>query len=191
MNISNTELLPLEQIVPSILIMRGQLVLLDSDLASFYGMTSKLFHERLKQSFAILPTDFMFQLSAEEVGALAAQFVTLDSGDHASPYAFTEHGAFIAAMHLDSPRALDIGTQVVRAFVQMRSEVTRLLASKKELAQRVVQLERRFEQHEFVVGLLQTFCDLMRAPGALHLTQAQQADLDRRLHEYERSRGAG
>lgn len=191
MSRNNVELLPVDQVVPSIFIMRGRFVLLDSDLAAFNGIPTSHFHGQLKRNGVRIPTEFMFQLSAEEVRTLAAQCVRSDPCEHAAPYALTEHGVLMAAMVLNTPRAMDTGAQVVRAFVQMRGEVSQLLDSNGGLALSILQLDQRIQSHDLILAILQTFCDIMKAPDALHLTEAQQAELDRLLEEYERSQGGG
>lgn len=91
-----------EHIARSILILRGQRVLLDTELADLYGVTTKRFNEQVRRNRERFPADFMFQLTAEEHAALRSQFATLNAGrgQHRKylPYAFTEHGAFMAAI---------------------------------------------------------------------------------------------
>jgi hypothetical protein len=94
-------LVPVENIVQSILVLRGQRVLLDSELADLYGVATKRFNKQVKRNLARFPADFMFQLSTDEAAALRSQFATLKPGrgQHRKyrPYAFTEHGAIMAA----------------------------------------------------------------------------------------------
>jgi putative addiction module component (TIGR02574 family) len=188
---NSSGLVTVEQIVPSLFIARGQFVLLDCDLAALCGATTKQLHERLARSFAHFPAAFMFQLSAQELGILAAKFVSFSACDDDVPYAFTEHGVLMAAMAFDTPQTIEIGVQVVRAFIQMRDEVRQWLASNAELALQVAQLKQRVEGHDFIVDILETFCELLKAPDALHLTDAQHAELNRLLEQYEKNRDAG
>ena len=107
----------------------------------------------------------MFQLTAEEVGSLRSQFVILNAGrdQHAKylPYAFTEYGAIQAANILNSPRAVEMGVYVVRAFVKLRE----VLASNKELARKLDQLERKLQTHdEAIVGILKAIRELTTTP---------------------------
>ena len=138
-------LLPLETITHHILLLRGQKVLLDTDLAALYDVPTKRFNEQVKRNLERFPADFMFQLTEEEWVALRSQFATLKSGrgQHRKylPYAFTEHGAIMAATILNSPRATEVSVYVVRAFVRLRE----VLASNKELAKRLDDLEQTTE----------------------------------------------
>ena len=138
-------LLPLETITHHILVLRGQKVLLDTDLATLYDVPTKRFNEQVRRNLERFPADFMFQLSAEEWAALRSQFATLKPGRglHRKylPYAFTEHGAIMAATILNSPRATEVSVYVVRAFVRLRE----VLASNTELAKRLDDLERTTE----------------------------------------------
>ena len=122
-----------EQIATAILILRGQRVLQDSELAALYGVSTKRFNEQVRRNRKRFPADFMFQLTAEETSSLRSQFATLKTGRgrHRKylPYVFTEHGAIMAATILNSPRAIEMSVYVVRAFVQLRE----MLASNKEL----------------------------------------------------------
>ncbi len=103
---------PTEEITRAILVLRGHRVLLDSELASLYGATTKRFNEQVRRNRKRFPADFMFQLTAEESSSLRSQFATLKTGrgQHRKylPYVFTEHGAIMAATILDSPRAVEI-----------------------------------------------------------------------------------
>jgi hypothetical protein len=124
--------LQMEEIAQRIQLIRGQRVILDSDLAAFYGETTKRFNQQVRRNLARFPADFMFQLDAEEAQSLRLQFATLDAADESSqdgklgrgryskylPMAFTEHGAIMAATLLGSARATEISVHVVRAFVQ-------------------------------------------------------------------------
>jgi hypothetical protein len=102
---------PVEHIAQSILVMRDQRVLLDTELAVLYGVTTKRFNEQVRRNRERFPEDFMFQLTPEELTSLRSQFATLKGGRgrHRKylPYAFTEHGAIMAATILNSPRAAE------------------------------------------------------------------------------------
>jgi hypothetical protein len=158
-------LIPAEHIAQSILILRGQRVLLDSELAVLYGVTTKRFNEQVKRNLARFPADFMFQLGTDETGALRSQFATLKNGrgHHRKyqPYAFTEHGAIMAATILNSSRAVEMSVHVVRAFVQLRD----LLASNRQLAEKFAELERKVSSHDqAIVGILKAIRELMHPP---------------------------
>jgi hypothetical protein len=153
--------------VESILIVRGQRVLLDSKLAMLYGVSTKRFNEQVKRNLARFPADFMFRLNADEVAALRSHFATLKvgRGRHRKylPYAFTEHGAIMAATILNSPRAVEMSVYVVRAFVKLRG----LLASNRQVAKRFAELERKISSHDqAIVEILKTIRGLMYSPAA-------------------------
>ncbi len=116
---------------------RGQRIVLDSDLAAFYGETTKRFNQQVRRNLDRFPADFMFQLDEEEFSALRLQSATLNSGrgQHRKylPLAFTEHGAIMAATLLASPRATALSVHVVRAFVELKA----MLASNRELRSKV------------------------------------------------------
>ena len=135
-----------QHIARDILVLRGQRVIIDSDLAALYGVTTKRFNEQVRRNRERFPEDFMFQLTAQEAAALRSQFATLKTGrgQHRKylPYAFTEHGAIMAASVLNSPRAVEMSVYVVRAFVRLRE----MLASNRELARQFAQLEDRLEK---------------------------------------------
>ena len=158
-------LVPAQDITRAILVLRGQRVLLDAELATLYGVTTKRFNEQVRRNRERFPEDFMFQLTAEESGSLRSQIATLKAGrgQHRKyrPYAFTEHGAIMAATILNSPRAIEMSVYVVRAFVQLRE----LLSSNKELARRFAQLEARIDKHdEAIAAILSAIRQLMHPP---------------------------
>jgi hypothetical protein len=130
------------QITRAILVLRGYKVLLDAELAALYGVTTKRLNEQVRRNRRRFPVDFLFQLSPEEATVLRSQFATLKSGRgrHRKylPYAFTEHGAIMAAIILNSPRAVEMSVYVVRAFVKLRE----LVSANRALARKLQALER-------------------------------------------------
>jgi hypothetical protein len=164
---------PVTPIAHAILVLRGQRVILDRDLAALYGVTTKRLNEAVKRNAERFPEDFMFRLTAEEASVLRSQFATSKSptrdgrgGARYQPFAFTEHGAIQAANVLNSARAVEMGVHVVRAFVQLRE----LLASNQELAKRVDQLEARIEKKlvshdEAIAAILSAIRNLMNPPA--------------------------
>ncbi|MES3001262.1 MAG: ORF6N domain-containing protein [Pseudomonadota bacterium] len=135
----------IESISLNIASLRGQRVILDADLAALYGVETRRFNEQVKRNLDRFPADFMFQLDADEHQSLRSQFATLKPGrgQHRKylPYAFTEHGAIMAAMILNSPRAVEVSVFVVRAFVRLREAAV----LHKDLAERLASLEERTE----------------------------------------------
>jgi len=169
MTANDNELIPAERIAQAIFLIRGQKVILDVDLAELYEVTTKRFNEQVKRNVERFPQDFMFQLTQEEWDALRSQFATLKTGrgQHRKylPYAFTEHGAIMAATVLNSPRATKVSVYVVRAFVRLRE----ILASNKELALSLAELEsrigRKLDSHEqAIAGILNAIREFMRPP---------------------------
>ena len=130
-----------------IVLARGQKVLLDADLATLYGVEVRTLNQAVKRNEERFPPDFVFQLTAEENEALRSQIVISKSsrgGRRYAPYAFTEHGAIMAASVLNSPRAVEMSIYVVRAFLRLRGA----LATHKELAAKLAELEQRLETHD-------------------------------------------
>ncbi len=142
-------LIPTERITQTILVIRGQKVILDADLAGLYGVTTKRLNEQIKRNVDRFPSDFMFRLSKVETAALRSQNATTKGrgGRRYSPYAFTEHGAIMAANVLSSPLATEVSIYVVRAFIKLREE----LSSHQALARKIAQLEHKYDAQFKVV----------------------------------------
>ena len=139
--------LSIEDIAQCIRIVRGKRVLLDADLAAFYGVSTKRFNEQVRRNQSRFPADFMFSLSGEEFAALRSQFATSNigrGGRRYAPYVFTEHGAIMAATLLNTPRATEISVHVVRAFIELRD----LVAGNRAFAVKLGQLERKVASHD-------------------------------------------
>jgi phage regulator Rha-like protein len=147
-----------------ILLIRGVRVILDSDLAELYGVEVKRLNQQVKRNIRRFPDDFVFQLSADEAANLRSQFVTSSSGHGGRrylPYAFTEHGAIMAASILNSERADDMSIFVVRAFIRMREA----LAANQQIIAKLSELEHRVEGHDSdIQDLIQAIRELMEPP---------------------------
>lgn len=143
-------------------VIRGQRVMLDADLAELYEVETKRLNEQVKRNAGRFPADFMFQLSDEEFANLKSQFATSSwGGRRARPYAFTEHGAIMAASVLNSDRAVEMSVYVVRAFVQLRE----LMLNHKALAQKLTELERRVSDHDHsLLDVIEALRELTAAP---------------------------
>lgn len=159
--------LPIERIAQSILVIRGQKVMIDADLAELYGVATKRLNEQVKRNLDRFPEDFMFQLSQPEKDEVVANCDHLVKLKYSKslPFAFTEHGALMAASVLNTPRAVEVSVYVVRAFVALRE----LLAGNKELAAKLAELEgrieRKLETHDqAIAGLIDAIRELMRTP---------------------------
>jgi hypothetical protein len=138
-------LIPMERIERAILLIRGQKVMLDADLAALYGVKVKALVQALKRNIERFPDDFMFQLTPEEYGALRSQIVTLKSGrgQHRKflPYVFTEQGVAMLSSVLNSKRAITVNIEIMRAFVRLRQ----ILASHTDLARKLEALEKKYD----------------------------------------------
>src|SRR3984893_364995 len=144
-----------------IMILRGQKCNLDTDLAELYGVSVGRFNEQVKRNQERFPADFMFQLTAKEDQILRSQIV-ISSQTHGGrrypPYAFTEHGAIMAATVLNSNRAIEMSVFVVRAFVRMRE----MLVKNRQLAAKINELDRRLETHDTAIqDLIEAIKELM------------------------------
>ena len=155
---------PVEGMDSQIHLIRGQRVMLDSVLAAIYGVTTAALNQALKRNRNRLPGDFAFQLTAEESAALRSQIVISNKprgGRRYLPWVFTEHGAIMLAMLLNSERAVEMSVFVVRAFVQMRE----VLLGSKQLAAKLAELERRVGGHDEVIAdLITAIRKLLEAP---------------------------
>jgi len=139
-------MIPDERIEKTILLIRGQKVIIDADLAELYGVTTKRLNEQVRRNRSRFPEDFILQLTTEEKSEVVANCDHLSKLKFSKtlPYAFTEHGAIMAASILNAPRAIEASIFVVRAFVKLRE----MLATHKELAQKLLELEQRLEDHD-------------------------------------------
>jgi hypothetical protein len=145
--IGNQSLIPVEQIETMIYWIRGQRVMLDADLARIYGVSTARLNQQVSRNRGRFPEDFMFQLTRGEFDALMLQFATSKAGRGGRrklPFVFTEYGAIMLASVLNSVIAVQASIQVVRAFVRLRA----LLATHKELAQKLTDLERKLLHHD-------------------------------------------
>ncbi len=142
-------MVPEERIERKILLLRGHKVMLDSDLAGLYEVPVWALNQAVKRNLERFPEDFMFQLTWDEVLASRSQFVILKRGQNFkyAPYAFTEQGVAMLSSVLRSKRAIQVNVEIMRAFVRLRQ----MLASHKELAQRLEALEGRYDAQFKVV----------------------------------------
>ena len=141
--------IPPERIERSILLLRGERVLLDADLAELYGVSTKVLVQAMKRNLDRFPPDFMFQLTEDEFASLRSQIVTSKGrgGRRYPPYVFTEHGVAMLSSVLNSERAVRVNIEIVRAFIRLRQ----FLASHAELAQKLEALEKKSDEQFQVV----------------------------------------
>ena len=160
-----------------ILLLRGQRVMLDADLADLYGVETRALNQAVKRNAERFPSDFMFQLTAVE----KAEVVT--NCDHLAklryspslPYAFTEHGALMLGNVLKSSRAVEVSLLVVRAFVQIRE----MLSAHKDISAKLDQMERKLSSHDqAIAGLIDAIRQLMAPPAPTRRGIGFTADID-------------
>jgi hypothetical protein len=140
-----------EKIVSSIYFIRGEKVMLDSDLASLYAVETRTLKQAVKRNIKRFPEDFMFELTREEYNSLTSQIVILKKGrgEHSKylPFAFTEQGVAMLSSILNSDRAIQVNIAIMRAFVQLR----KLMETHKDLAKKIVDMEKKYDKQFQVV----------------------------------------
>ena len=138
---------PIERIESRIYLIRGKKVMFDRDLAELYGVETKNLNKAVKRNKERFPVDFMFQLNNQEIRAwsLRFQFGTSNSnrgGRRYPPYVFTEQGVAMLSSVLNSERAIQVNIQIMRTFTKLRE----MLATNKELREKIEKLERKYDQ---------------------------------------------
>ena len=144
------ELMKTENIAPMIHWIRGEKVMLDRDLAQLYGVETRALKQAVRRNAERFPEDFMFELSDEEFASWRSQFVISKAdlkGLRHLPMAFTEQGVAMLSSVLRSPRAVEVNIAIMRTFVQLR----RLMDGNRELAQRIQELEARYDEQFAIV----------------------------------------
>ena len=155
---NNSAIILAKRVSTKILVLRNQKVILDTDLADLYGVSVKRLNEQVKRNPKRFPPDFLFTLTQPEYDNLRSQNATSNSGHGGRrylPYAFTEHGAIMAASVLNSRRAIEMSIFVVRAFVQMRQATAR----NQEIVSKLAELEARLDSHD---GEIQELVEAVR-----------------------------
>jgi len=143
---------PLEFIEDIILVQRGQRVMLDRDLAALYGVSTKVFNQAVKRNESKFPADFRFQLAKEEKQEVVTNCDHLKTLKYSPvlPYAFTEHGALMAANVLNSDQANSMSVYIVRAFVRLRETIL----GNSKLALKMMDVEKRLDRHDESINAL-------------------------------------
>jgi len=143
--VDKKSLIPVDRIEKAILLIRGQKVMLDADLAELYGVETRVLVQAVKRNLERFPEDFMFQLNKDDVDFLRSQIVTLKKGrgQHSKylPYAFTEQGVAMLSSVLRSQRAIQVNIEIMRAFIRLRQ----MLASHVKLARKLDALEKKYD----------------------------------------------
>ena len=142
-------IIPAEQIESIILLIRGQKVILDRDLAQLYGVTTGNLNKAVKRNLDRFPNDFMFPLTKEEYESLRFQFGIFKKGQHSKylPYAFTEQGVAMLSSVLRSKQAVHVNIEIMRAFVRLRQ----MLSAHKDLERKLAALENKYDEQFRVV----------------------------------------
>jgi hypothetical protein len=169
---SQTELVPAPDVARLIHLVRDQRLILDVDLARLYGVPTKALNQAVKRNASRFPTDFLFRLTlAEREALMRSQIVTASPGNAVAdaskrnirhlPYAFTEHGALMAANILNSPRAVAMSVYVIRAFVRMREDV----AANSAILRRLAEIDKTLLVHDVTLReILQKLRPLLEPP---------------------------
>jgi hypothetical protein len=156
--------IPVERIEKAILLVRGQKVILDRDLAQLYGVATKVLKQAVRRNTKRFPQDFMFELTKDEFENWRSQFVTSNRdkmGLRYRPMAFTEKGVAMLSSVLNSERAIEVNIAIMRVFVRLRE----MMATHKELAFKLIELEERLEGHdEQIQNIFEAIRQLMTPP---------------------------
>jgi hypothetical protein len=146
----NQAVVPRETIEDKIYMIRGQKVMLDSDLARLYGVPTKRLNEQVRRNKRRFPADFMIELTESELAALRSHFATSKKGSGGRryrPFAFTEQGVAMLSSVLNSDRAIDVNIEIMRAFVRLRE----ILLAHKDLALKLEELEKKYDEQFRIV----------------------------------------
>jgi hypothetical protein len=179
---AKTSIIVAKKVDSKILVLRGQRVILDADLAELYGVQVRHLNQQAKRNAKRFPPAFRFQLSAHEMKILKSQNVISSEGHGGAryrPYVFTEHGAIMAATVLNSERAIEMSVFVVLAFVRMR----RAIAGNRHILTKLAELEHRLESHDAeILELMDTIRELMapEEPNRRRIGFESPADAERK-----------
>jgi len=152
-------LLSEETISNKIYFIRGQKVMLDSDLATLYDVETKRLNEQVKRNLSRFPEDFMFQLTENEYNSSRSQIATLKNGRGSNlkylPYAFTEHGILMLSSVLKSDKAIQTNIQIMRIFTKVRQ----MLLDTTEMKVDILQIQKKLENHDKNIELVFSYLD--------------------------------
>jgi phage regulator Rha-like protein len=158
---------------------RGKAVMLDSDLAFLYEVSTKILNQAVKRNIGRFPDDFTFQLSMEEAQGSRSQIVTLKRGQNIKylPYAFTENGVAMLSSVLNSERAIQVNIQIMRAFTRMRN----LMTENKDLLKVIQNIERRLDVHDRQIQVAFAALKSILQPPALRQKDEYSPDENKRM----------
>ncbi len=154
--------IPVERIEKAILLVRGQKVMLDRDLAVLYGVETRALNQAVKRNRDRFPDDFMFELTRDEIRNISQSVICSSTMKHAkNVYAFTEQGVAMLSSVLHSKRAVQVNIEIMRAFVRLRE----ILSTHKKVARKFEELEGRIAEHdEQIVAIFDAIRQLMTPP---------------------------
>ncbi len=158
-----SELVPIELIQNKIIVIRGENVMIDGDLADLYGVETKQLKRAVRRNLHRFPSDFMFELTREEYNSLRSQIGTIKRGAHSKylPMVFTEQGVAMLSSVLNSDRAIEVNIAIMRAFVQLR----KISLSQKQVAHKLQEIESRLEDHnEKIEAIFKAIRQLIEPP---------------------------
>jgi hypothetical protein len=158
---SKTLPIPIERIEKAILLVRGQKVMLDRDLASLYGVETRALNQAVNRNIKRFPSDFMLELSREEIMRISQTVISSEIKYSKRVHAFTEQGVAMLSSVLKSERAIEVNIAIMRVFVRLRE----MMATHKELAFKLIELEERLEGHdEQIQTIFEAIRQLMTPP---------------------------
>lgn len=142
----NTKIIPVESVISKIIIIKDQKVILDSELAKLYSVTTKRLNQQVKRNIKRFPQDFMFQLTEKEYEDLRSQFATSNKkgGRRYSPFVFTEQGVAMLSSVLSSEKAIEVNILIIRAFIKLRE----ILSTHNEVKKKLEEMENKYNAHE-------------------------------------------
>jgi len=149
--------IPDELVINKIIVLRGNKVMIDRDLAELYGVTTKRLNEQVKRNQKRFPEDFMFQVTKDEREEIIRQFKHLSSLKYSSvlPYVFTEHGAVMLASILNSDRAIEVNIQIVRVF----TKIQKMLTDNTELRLELEQIRKKVDNQDKNIEIVFKYLD--------------------------------
>jgi hypothetical protein len=158
---SKTLPIPVERIEKAILLVRGHKVMLDRDLAALYGVETRALNQAVNRNIKRFPSDFMLELSREEIMRISQTVISSEIKYSKRVHAFTEQGVAMLSSVLKSERAIEVNIAIMRVFVRLRE----MMATHKELAFKLIELEERLEAHdEQIQSIFEAIRQLMRSP---------------------------
>ena len=168
-------IIPDEKVISKIYLIRGEKVMMDSDLADLYGVETRRLNEQIKRNIERFPEDFMFQLTEPEFENLKSQIATSSWGGRRKlPYAFTEHGVLMLSSVLNSDLAIKINIQIMRVYTKIRN----MLATHKDLLLKFEQFETKLADHDDKIMLILEYIKQFEKSKQEELEQRNRPKID-------------